>query len=214
MALAVSDAALVTHVEHPTVPVAVIVPPVNGEENVMLVTVPVPGGEAHVPSPRQNVAAEAEIPLFRLIIGRFPVTSVVRFTAPKLGAPAPPCRTVVAEPNEPSTVTACEPFPMTRRFAVSVDPVTHVGQLSVPVVVMVPPASGAVVATLVTVPLPAGVAQIPSPRQNVLAEARVPLFRLLTDRFPVTPVARLISGKSLFTIVRNAGSTAPPDVGP
>lgn len=41
-ALLVSDAALVTHVVHPTVPVVVIVPPLRGELNVMLVTVPVP----------------------------------------------------------------------------------------------------------------------------------------------------------------------------
>lgn len=43
-------------------------------------------------------------------------------------------------------------------------------------------------ATEVTVPLPAGVAQVPSPRQNVVFEALVPLFKLVTDRFPVTPV--------------------------
>lgn len=36
-----------------------------------------------------------------------------------------------------------------------------------------------------------GVDHVPSPRQNVLEEALVPLFRLLTDRLPVTPLARL-----------------------
>jgi hypothetical protein len=33
-----------------------------------------------------------------------------------------------------------------------------------------------------------GVAQVPSPRQNVVADADVPLFKLVTERLPVTPV--------------------------
>jgi hypothetical protein len=33
-----------------------------------------------------------------------------------------------------------------------------------------------------------GVAQVPSPRQKVEDDALVPLFRLFTERFPVTPV--------------------------
>ncbi len=40
--------------------------------------------------------------------------------------------------------------------------------------------------TLVTDPVPAA-AQEPSPRQNVLADADVPEFKLVTGRFPVTP---------------------------
>jgi hypothetical protein len=43
--------------------------------------------------------------------------------------------------------------------------------------------------TLVT-PLPAGVAHVPSPRQNVVALADVPVFKFDTGRFPVTPFAR------------------------
>ena len=42
--------------------------------------------------------------------------------------------------------------------------------------------------TLVTVPAPPGVTHVPSPRQNVEDDAPVPLFRLLVDRLPVTPV--------------------------
>lgn len=87
MAFAVRDAALVTQVVQPTVPVVVTVPPVSGLLNVMLVTVPDPGGAAHVPSPLQNVDAEALVPEFKLVTGRLPVTSVVRLTAPKVGAP-------------------------------------------------------------------------------------------------------------------------------
>lgn len=41
----------------------------------------------------------------------------------------------------------------------------------------------------VTVPdPPLGIAQLPSPRQNVEDDAAVPLFRFPTGRFPVTPV--------------------------
>lgn len=63
--------------------------------------------------------------------------------------------------------------------------------------------------TLVTVPAPAGVDQVPSPRQYVLAEANVPLFRFVTGRFPVTPVD---SGRPVaFVRVPDAGvPRAPP----
>jgi len=37
-------------------------------------------------------------------------------------------------------------------------------------------------------PLETGVAHVPSPRQKVVADALVPLFKLVTGRFPVTPV--------------------------
>lgn len=44
--------------------------------------------------------------------------------------------------------------------------------------------------TEVTVPAPAGVAHVPSPRQNVDEEALVPPLRFATGRLPVTPVER------------------------
>lgn len=100
MAFAVRDAALVTQVVHPTVPVVVTVPPVSGLLKVMLVTVPLPGGAAHVPSPRQKVDELALVPEFKFVTGRLPVTSLESATAPKVGAPAAlPCRTVVVEPS-------------------------------------------------------------------------------------------------------------------
>jgi hypothetical protein len=46
--------------------------------------------------------------------------------------------------------------------------------------------------TLVT-PVPAGVAHVPSPRQNVVAEALVPLFKCVTARFPDTKDAKSIA---------------------
>ena len=42
-------------------------------------------GEAHVPSPRQNVDALADVPLFRFVTGKFPVTWLPeRFTAARV----------------------------------------------------------------------------------------------------------------------------------
>jgi len=46
-------------------------------------------------------------------------------------------------------------------------------------------------ATLVTVPAPAGVDHVPSPRQKVNADALVPEFKFVTGKLPVTCVARL-----------------------
>jgi hypothetical protein len=43
-----------------------------------LVTVPAPAGAAQEPSPRQKVDADAEVPEFRLVTGRLPVTPVVK----------------------------------------------------------------------------------------------------------------------------------------
>ena len=67
--------------------------------------------------------------------------------------------------------------------------------VTVPVSVM--PLTVPVPATDVTVPAPAGVAQLPSPRQKVVADAPVPLLRLVTGRLPVTPV---VSGKSVALV--------------
>ena len=46
-------------------------------------------------------------------------------------------------------------------------------------------------ATLVTVPAPAGVDHVPSPRQKVNADALVPELKFVTGKLPVTCVARL-----------------------
>jgi hypothetical protein len=66
-------------------------------------------------------------------------------------------------------------------------------KVKLPDVVTVPdrdkPLTVPVPLTLVTDPVPAA-AQEPSPRQNVLADADVPEFKLVTGRFPVTPVVK------------------------
>jgi len=216
MAFAVKDAALVTQVVQPTVPVVVTVPPVSGALKVMLVTVPLPGGAAHVPSPRQKVEPEAAVPEFKLVTGKFPVTSVVSATAPKVGAPpALPCSTVVVVPRLATVLIACNPLPIRMRLAVSAEAeVVQVAQAMVPVVVIGPPVRGAVVPTELTEPEPPGIAHVPSPRQKVVAPAEVPELRLVTGRLPVTPVAKLISGISAATRDLNVGAAAAPVVGP
>src|SRR5882757_1847372 len=46
---------------------------------------------AHVPSPRQNVEDDAEVPLLRLVTGKLPATCVVRPILPQFGkTPTPP----------------------------------------------------------------------------------------------------------------------------
>jgi hypothetical protein len=47
---------------------------------VLVLASPDPLGVAHVPSPRQYVALEALVPLFRFATGKLPVTPVVRLT--------------------------------------------------------------------------------------------------------------------------------------
>ena len=54
-------------------------------------------------------------------------------------------------------------------------------------------------------PPPAGVAQEPSPRQNVVADADVPELRLVTGRLPVTPV---VSGKPVNPVAAPANDVA------
>ncbi len=53
--------------------------------------------------------------------GKMPVTSAVKLTAPKVGAPpALPCNTVLVVPSDDATVGAVPaPPPSTMRFAVS-----------------------------------------------------------------------------------------------
>ena len=87
---------------------------------------------------------------------------------------------------------------------------------SVPAIVMVPvvvigpplvvrPVVPPLTLTLVTVPEPEGVAHVPSPRQKVVADALTPEFKLVTGKFPVTPV---VSG-SPVAFVKTAAEGVP-----
>jgi len=79
------------------------------------------------------------------------------------------------------------------------DATTHVAHAIVPLVVIVPPVIGEVVAMLVTVPDPAGVLHEPSPRRNVLL-LQVPLNNAVT----LLDVAGV-----MFVAVENAASGVP-----
>lgn len=91
-------------------------------------------------------------------------------------------------------------------------PVPPLATASVPAIVMVPvvvigpplvvrPVVPPLTLTLVTVPVPEGVAHVPSPRQKVVADALTPEFKLVTGKFPVTPV---VSGRPVAFVKTTA----------
>jgi hypothetical protein len=171
------------------VPEVVIGPPVRPVPVATLVTVPVPVGAAHVPSPRQKVVEDAEVPEFRLVTGRLPVTPVARFR--------PVAFVRVTDEGVPSAgeMSVGELFRTTLPLPVEVVvPVPPLVTFSVPESVTAPlvavlgakPVEPAL--KVVTLIKPGGVAQVPSPRQKVEADAAVPEFRFVTGRLPVTPV--------------------------
>jgi hypothetical protein len=63
--------------------------------------------------------------------------------------------------------------------------------MALPLVVCTPPEAS----TLVTLPEPLGVAQVPSPRQNVVRGRWCREFRLVTGRLPETSAVRLTAPK-------------------
>src|SRR5689334_17500501 len=66
-------------------------------------------------------------------------------------------------------------------------------------IVIVSPLTELFATTLVTVPAPARVAHVPSPRQKVSEDAFDPELRFATDRFPLTSVASEIDACVLNT---------------
>jgi len=111
------------------------------------------------------------------------------------------------------------PEPVTVMAALFDTPVPPLATARVPAKVTVPddvigpplvvsPVVPPLTSTLVTVPAPAGVAQAPSPRQKVDADAEVPLFRLVTGRLPVTPV---LNGKPVALV--NVALVGVPKMG-
>ena len=104
------------------------------------------GGVAHVASPRQKVEAEADVPLFKLVTGKLPVTPVVNgkpvalVRVPLDGVPRAPLKVTKAPALPtftPKAVTtpvpvvvvagaAPAPPPITRALAVSAAEVAQV----------------------------------------------------------------------------------------
>jgi hypothetical protein len=71
-----------------------------------------------------------------------------------------------------------------------IDAVSPVTAEKLLVTVAVKPVVKVVLTICANFPPPVGAAQDPSPRQNVDADALVPLFKFVTGRFPVTPVVK------------------------
>jgi hypothetical protein len=144
-------------------PLTDIKPPVNVWPTE--VTVPAPTGVAHVPSPRQKVNAEAEVPLLRLVTGRFPVTWVAKLTLdnvpPSVKLPlvvTVPVRVmpfIVPVPPTEVTVPVLEVLLLNVFQSVLVKyPFTEVVAAGIDIAGVLPPedTTGAVPVTLVTVP--------------------------------------------------------------
>jgi len=174
-----------------------------------------PDGVAQVPSPRQKVVLDADVPLLRLETGRLPVTPVdngkpVAFVSVTLvGVPKTGVVSVglVDKTTLPVPVLVVTPVPPLATARVPVSVIVPDVVIGPPLVVrpVVPPA------TLIEVTgqaLAAGVAQVPSPRQNVVDDALVPEFRLATGRLPVTPV---VSGNPVALV--NVTLAGVPSVG-
>ena len=69
-----------------------------------VILAPPPLGVAQVPSPRQKVEDDADVPLLRLVTGRFPVTSApARFTAELVTVCVDPAKCAMPTPGEDAT---------------------------------------------------------------------------------------------------------------
>ena len=100
-------------------------------------------------------------------------------------APAPPPRTNCPLPRaaDDAHPVALEKYGMPPEVPATVNASVPLVVIGEPETLIRPPVKLA--PALVTVPLPAGVAHVPSPRQNVDDDAPVPLFRCVTPRLPV-----------------------------
>ena len=106
-------------------PATEIKPPVN--DCATLVTVPAPAGVDQEPSPRQNVKIEAEVPLFRLVTGKLPVTPVVKgspvrlVAVPDEGVPSAPPLTKfpLAVPVSAAVIVPAEKSPEASRATIA-----------------------------------------------------------------------------------------------
>jgi hypothetical protein len=179
-----------------------------------------------VPVPYADPPAVAVAVLFvpPFAIGRTPVTPVVRGRPVALvrrPAEGVPIFGVVSVGL--ACMTNVEPVPVWAATEVAL-PTDVIGPVKLALVITVaalptdvtPPVRFALVTTVATwLPFPGpavtipvswvmpvstsgGVAQTPSPRQNVEADAEVPLFRLPTGRFPVIPV---VKGKPVTLVI-------------
>ena len=93
----------------------------------MVVSNVVPAGAAQVPSPRQKVVDEAEVPEFRFVTGRFPLTSELSETVAEpviAEVPLPrsrPVRVVAPVPPLPTARVPDTSLAGTEALAVNAD---------------------------------------------------------------------------------------------
>lgn len=168
---------------------------------------PAPAGVPHTPSPRQKVVELAAVPLFRFVVGRFPVTPPLALEARLMGTTS---ALTIARNVGAAALPVVGPANIVLAVCVASVPV------NVPVPVTGEPLTvmklGSASPTDETPP--GGVAHVASPRQNVVELAAVPPFKFVTGRLPVTPpapeVARLIAGRSAPTIARRAKAPVVP----
>ncbi|CAM6031534.1 unnamed protein product [Sphagnum compactum] len=168
-------------VANTTLPLPVVVTPANDPALLIWICpddppggVAVAEGDAHVPSPRQKVEADADAPEARFATGRLPVTPV------ESGSPVAFVR--VIDVGVPRT---------------GVVSVGDVANTTLPVPVVAIPAKLPLLLTWICPDVPPGgvvvldgVAQVLSPRRKVVAEAPLPPARFAIGRVPVTPVGR------------------------
>jgi hypothetical protein len=176
-------------------------------------------GVAHEPSPRQKVVADADVPEFRLVTGRLPVTPVVKgkpvalVNTPDVGVPRIGVTRVgdVLNTLFPEPVEVVTPVPP---LATGRVPVTCVARFTVP---LRPPVGYPVqLAKLPEVGVPRrGVTRVGDALRTtdpVPVEAVTPVPPLATGRVPVTCVVKLTVPLKL-AVVYPVQFVNTPDVG-
>ena len=178
------------------------------------------------PDPSPEIPVETGNPVALVSV---PLDGVPRAPPLTTKAPADPVLTprAVTTPVPVVTVAGAAPTPppTTRAFAASAALEAHVLPFEkygtppdVPEIVNAGVVVGLAIETMppvqltlvtVPVPLPAGVAQVPSPRQKVLADAPVPLPRFVTGKLPVTWVAKLTPVNAPPSVILPALVTVP-----
>jgi hypothetical protein len=153
-----------------------------------------PEGVVAVNAPRTVLA----VCVARFAFGRFPVTPV------ESGNPVALVRTPEAGVPSAGVTSTGDVASTGLPVPVAVTPLRTVELVHTPTCPLVG------VPVLLTLPPPEGVAQVASPRQNVVDDAAVPPFRFATGRLPVTPVD---SGKPVAfasVIVGPVANTSSP----
>ena len=192
-------------------PVIAVVPTTTDPDTVL--------GVAHAPSPRQNVAALALVPLFKFVTGRLPVTPVVKgkpvafVRVPLLGVPSTPPLTT-KEPAEPTLTPSAVATPVPR-FAVDskvpdIGKVTLVAAVKVSAEVYAPTVcnvllsakvrvavvAGAVTTTLLILAAVSAASVVAPATANVVPTVRLPDIAKFPEAVGLTRIGLVSVGES------------------